>query len=170
MAWTVRFYRDLNTGEEPAKEWLDSLAGNDEVKRLAALAAIECVLKVHGVDVCESEWGKNLGHDTYELRIRHPAPTIVRMFPLAAAIKKRFDRATQRQTSCCVFSSRPTAQVLSCCCVATTKRGTLERGASVQKSLRRRQWLPKPKQASAGGSKRPGQRQPAVDEHYAHGA
>jgi len=88
VAWKVKFYRDLNTGEEPARDWLDSLAGQDEVKRLATIAAIECVLKLHGSDVCETEWGKNLGKGLYEFRIRHPAATIQRMFPPKKAIER----------------------------------------------------------------------------------
>ena len=82
MAWTVRFYRDLEARVEPARIWLDGLKGHDEPKRLAAIAAIERVLKPQGVDVCESEWGKNLGAGLYEFRIRHPAQTIRNMFPL----------------------------------------------------------------------------------------
>jgi len=82
MAWKVRFYKDLDTGEEPARDWLDGLTGNDEAKRLAALAAVERVLKVHGVDVCETEWGENLGKGLYEFRVRHPAGSVRNMFPL----------------------------------------------------------------------------------------
>jgi hypothetical protein len=82
MAWKVRFYRDLETGAQPARDWLDGLAGADEAKQLAVLAAVERVLAVHGVDVCETEWGKNLGRALYEFRVRHPATTIRNMFPL----------------------------------------------------------------------------------------
>ena len=55
MAWKVRFYKDLDTGEQPARDWLDELTGNDEPKHLAALAAVERVLTFHGVHVCETE-------------------------------------------------------------------------------------------------------------------
>lgn len=48
----------------------------------------KCVLKVHGTDVCETEWGKNLGDGLYEFRIRHPAGAIQRMFPPTKAIRK----------------------------------------------------------------------------------
>lgn len=88
MAWKVRYYRDLESGDEPAREWMNSLVPRDEVKRLAALAAIECVLKVHGTDVCETEWGKNFGRGLYEFRIRHPAGVIQKMFPPKRAIQK----------------------------------------------------------------------------------
>lgn len=88
MAWKLKYYRDLDTEEEPARDWLDSLKGRDEVKRLAAVAALQCLLKVHGTDVCETEWGKNLGDGLYEFRIRHPAGAIQRMFPPTKAIRK----------------------------------------------------------------------------------
>lgn len=93
MPWKLRYYRDLDTEEEPARSWLDSLKGRDEVKRLAAIAAMQCVLKVHGTDVCETEWGKNLGSALYEFRIRHPAGAIQRMFPPTKAIRKMLGSA-----------------------------------------------------------------------------
>jgi hypothetical protein len=43
MPWKLKYFRDLDTGEEPARDWLDSLKGRDEVKRLAAIAALQCV-------------------------------------------------------------------------------------------------------------------------------
>ena len=93
MPWKLRFYRDLDSDEEPARRWLDSLRGRDEVKRLVSVAALQCVLTVHGTDVCESEWGKNLGDHLYEFRIRHPAGAIQRMFPPTKAIRKLLGKA-----------------------------------------------------------------------------
>jgi hypothetical protein len=81
MFWTVRFYRDLATREQPARIWLDTLLADEPAKGLAVLAAVERVLKVHGTDVCETEWGRNLGSGLYEFRIRHPASSIRHMFP-----------------------------------------------------------------------------------------
>ncbi len=83
MAWKVVFYRDLVTHEQPAREWLVELRKSEPEKYAAALAAIKRVLAAHGIDVCETEWGKNLGSGLYEFRIRHPAGTIETMFPLA---------------------------------------------------------------------------------------
>ncbi len=82
MSWTVRFYKDKETGEEPCREWLDELGETDRPKQLAALAAIERVLKIKGTDVCETEWGKNLGSGLYEFRIRHSLASVQGMFPL----------------------------------------------------------------------------------------
>ncbi len=93
MAWKLKYYRDLDTEKEPARDWLDSLKGRDEVKRLAAVAALQCVLKVHGTAVCETEWGKHLGDGLYEFRIRHPAGAIQRMFPPTKAIRKLLGKA-----------------------------------------------------------------------------
>jgi putative component of toxin-antitoxin plasmid stabilization module len=82
MTWKVCFYQDKDSGKAPLREWLEDLATTQEAKHLAALAAIERVLKVHGTDVCETEWGKNLGKGLYEFRVRHPAASIRAMFPL----------------------------------------------------------------------------------------
>jgi len=98
--WKVGFYKDLQTGAQPAREWLEELEGEDPVKARAAAAAFVRVLRPNGVDVCETEWGKNLGGDLYEFRIRHPASTIEHMFPLpgeavdgdAAPAERRSDR------------------------------------------------------------------------------
>jgi hypothetical protein len=81
VTWTIRFYRDLDTRRQPAREWMEELRTHDPEKHLAAIAAIERVLKVHGTDVCATEWGKNLGKGLYEFRVRHPASSIRSMFP-----------------------------------------------------------------------------------------
>ena len=74
--WCVEFYADV-AGNEPVKDWLDKLP---QERQAAAIAAIEEILATRGIDVCETEWGKHLGKGLYELRIRHPADEIRRMF------------------------------------------------------------------------------------------
>jgi len=121
MAWTVKFYRDLESGDEPARDWLVGLTGTEEPKRLAALAAVECVLKVHGTDVCETEWGKNLGNGLYEFRVRHPAGTIRHMFPILGtpASLTQYLPAPPRFS----FASflQPMGRAYCCCCRGTTR-------------------------------------------------
>lgn len=67
------------SGSEPVRDWLESkqLEGP---KQRAAVAAIEEILVVRGTEVCETEWGENLGQGLYELRVRHTADEIERMF------------------------------------------------------------------------------------------
>lgn len=81
MTWELRYYKDLR-GREPCREWIDELIRNrrQTAKGLAALAALDRVLAQHGIDVCESEWGRNLGAGLYEFRVRHTKPEIDRMF------------------------------------------------------------------------------------------
>lgn len=55
-------------GSEPVRKFLDSLSEN---KRNALLAALKFILARNGLDVCKSEWGKNLGGGLAELRLRH---------------------------------------------------------------------------------------------------
>lgn len=40
-------------------------------------AAIEHVLKAHGIDICAGEWGKNLGQGLYEFRVRKSLDAIL---------------------------------------------------------------------------------------------
>ncbi|MGA2455894.1 MAG: hypothetical protein ABSG93_20520 [Solirubrobacteraceae bacterium] len=72
MEWTVEFFED-DTGRQPAREWLQSL---DSSKRAAAIAAIEIYLEDLGLDVCETEHGKQLGTGLFEFRIRHDETVI----------------------------------------------------------------------------------------------
>jgi hypothetical protein len=64
-------------GREPIEKWL---AGLSTIKRDAVVAALSNVLARRGPDVCESEWGKNLGQGLYEFRIRHTAEETAAMF------------------------------------------------------------------------------------------
>lgn len=75
--WEVEFFEDA-TGTEPVLDWLENQLSDPA--REAAIAAIEEVLTPRGTQVCETEWGKNLGEGLYELRIRHSAEEIQRMF------------------------------------------------------------------------------------------
>lgn len=75
--WEVEFFED-DQGTEPVVDWLEGQL-SDPAKQ-AAIAAIEEVLIPRGIDVCSTEWGKNLREGLYELRIRHSAAEIRQMF------------------------------------------------------------------------------------------
>lgn len=72
----VELYED-EAGTEPVRDWLEDLSG---AARAAAIAAVEEILTPRGTQVCATEWGKNLREGLYELRIRHTADEITRMF------------------------------------------------------------------------------------------
>lgn len=72
MTWTVEFFED-DQGRQPAREWLESL---DTLKRASAIAAIEVILTDMGLDVCGTEYGKQLGSGLFEFRIRHDEAVI----------------------------------------------------------------------------------------------
>jgi hypothetical protein len=42
----------------------------DQYEQVVLDAAIENILEVYGIDICEGEWGKALGHGLYEFRVR----------------------------------------------------------------------------------------------------
>jgi len=65
--YTIEFFRGTD-GSEPVRRFIDSLT-ND--KRDALLAALTKILARHGLEVCRSEWGKQLGGGLAEFRLRH---------------------------------------------------------------------------------------------------
>lgn len=65
--YTIEFFRGAD-GSEPVRRFIDSLS-ND--KRDALLAAFAGILARQGLDVCRSEWGKQLGGGLAEFRLRH---------------------------------------------------------------------------------------------------
>jgi hypothetical protein len=70
--WDIQFYED-ETGRAPCRQWIDKL-GN--IERAAILTAIELVLAERGTDVCQTEFGKNLGKGLYEFRLRWTAAEV----------------------------------------------------------------------------------------------
>lgn len=58
----------------------------DEAERAVVEVAIEHVLAPLGIDICASEWGKNLGQGLFELRIRRDIETILREFGAAERV------------------------------------------------------------------------------------
>lgn len=74
--YEIEFYEDEN-GREPCREWIETLS---EGKRAALLAALKYVLGQLGLDVCKTEYGKNLGGGVAELRLRHSERVILGRF------------------------------------------------------------------------------------------
>ena len=74
MTWNVEFFAD-DRGRVPAREFLRGL---DAPKRMAMIAAIECILEEHGIDVCRTEYGRQLGGGLFEFRLRHDERTVRR--------------------------------------------------------------------------------------------
>jgi len=71
--YTLEFYADDN-GREPVAVFIDRLAPH---KRAALLAALQEILAHQGKDVCNTEYGKNLGKSLYEFRLRHTYDEVV---------------------------------------------------------------------------------------------
>jgi hypothetical protein len=66
VAYELEFFED-DSGHEPALDWMDDLT---PTKRRALTAALEQILEVEGINVCSSEYGKNLGGSLFEFRLR----------------------------------------------------------------------------------------------------
>lgn len=75
--FTIEFFED-DHGRSPVEEWMDS--DLTDVELAAVLSGLEHVLSRRGIDVCGTEWGKQLGEGIFEFRIRHTAAEIERMF------------------------------------------------------------------------------------------
>lgn len=73
--FSLEFFEDDN-GRKPALEWIK----NDldvEKRRIIGLAMNE-ILQWEGSDVCDDEWGKNLGGGLCEFRVRHTTEEILK--------------------------------------------------------------------------------------------
>jgi hypothetical protein len=66
VAYELEFFED-DSGHEAAREWMDDLT---PTKRRALTAALEQILEVEGINVCSTEYGKNLGGGLFEFRLR----------------------------------------------------------------------------------------------------
>ena len=80
--YTLEFYADDN-GREPVAVFIDKLEPH---KRAALLAALQEILARQGKDVCNTEYGKNLGKGLYEFRLRHTYDEIVAQHPDAVGV------------------------------------------------------------------------------------
>lgn len=83
--WDVEFFED-DGGRQPAREFLLSLEPD---KRLAMIAAIEMILIPRGLEVCATEYGRQLGEGLFEFRIRHDEAVIRGKSRRAGAESKR---------------------------------------------------------------------------------
>lgn len=72
MLWSVEFFED-GTGRQPARAFLLAL---EPSKRAALIAAIEEILEPRGLDVCGTEYGRQLGAGLFEFRVRHDETVI----------------------------------------------------------------------------------------------
>ena len=81
--YTIEFFVD-EAGRSPVEDWMESKL--DDIELAALLAGLEHVLGARGLDVCRSEWGKQLGRGLFEFRIRHTAAEIERMFTGAESV------------------------------------------------------------------------------------
>lgn len=82
--FTIEFFED-DDGRSPVEEWMNS--DLTDVELAALLAGLEHILSHRGIDVCRTEWGKQLGEGVFEFRIRHTAAEIERMFKDAPSVR-----------------------------------------------------------------------------------
>lgn len=76
--YTIEFYADPETGREHVREWI--VQDLTPFQRRSIGIAMSEILEVHGINVCDTEYGKNLGGGVFEFRLRHGADEIAAMF------------------------------------------------------------------------------------------
>ena len=76
--YTIEFYADPETGREHVREWIKQ--DLTPFQRRSVGIAMSEILEVNGINVCDTEYGKNLGQGLFEFRLRHGADDIVAMF------------------------------------------------------------------------------------------
>lgn len=74
QAHRIEFFED-DDGTKPVLDWIK----NDLslTKRLALGNAMREILEVHGIRVCQTEWGKQLGKGVFEFRLRMAGSQVV---------------------------------------------------------------------------------------------
>jgi len=80
--FTIEFFED-DDGRSPVEEWMDS--DLTDLELAALLSGLAHVLSRRGIDVCKTEWGKQLREGLFEFRIRHTSAEIEHMFAGAMA-------------------------------------------------------------------------------------
>lgn len=72
--WELEFYEAVN-GQRPCEEFIESLP---PTARRSLMWALVLILGRQGVDVCGTEFGKQLGGGLFEFRLRHDESEILR--------------------------------------------------------------------------------------------
>jgi len=64
--FTLEFYRTPG-GDEPVRRWMEKALSSDQLRALDA--ALTLILAVHGVGVCGTPYGRQLGRGLFEFRL-----------------------------------------------------------------------------------------------------
>ncbi len=73
--YTIEFYDDPITERAPVHEWITRQLSR--YQRRALGTAMSEILEKHGIDVCETEYGRHLGGGLFEFRLRHDSDEII---------------------------------------------------------------------------------------------
>jgi hypothetical protein len=72
-SFTLEFYRSPD-GDEPVRRWMERALSADQ--RRALDAALTLILAVHGVGVCGTPYGRQLGRGLFEFRLDEDEATV----------------------------------------------------------------------------------------------
>jgi hypothetical protein len=102
-----------------------------EYEQAVLVAAIEYVLKVYGVNICEGEWGRPLGDGLYEFRVKKSLGAL-----LDTAGVDVLRRPGDDKKCFCASSARFMGTRLCCFTMAMTKSGIHQRSVSSERSIK----------------------------------
>ena len=72
--FTLEFYQAPD-GDEPARRWMTKRLSASQ--RRALDAALRLILAEHGVSVCDSPYGRHVGHGLFEFRLDEDEATLL---------------------------------------------------------------------------------------------
>lgn len=80
--FTLEFYQTPD-GDEPARRWMEKRLSAP--RRRALSTALRLILTVHGVGVCSSEYGRQVGRGLFEFRLDEDEATLLHKWSHASA-------------------------------------------------------------------------------------
>jgi len=80
--FTLEFYQTPD-GDEPARRWMEKRLSAPQ--RRALSTALRLILTVHGVGVCSSEYGRQVGRGLFEFRLDEDEATLLHKWSHASA-------------------------------------------------------------------------------------
>jgi hypothetical protein len=80
--FTLEFYQSPD-GSEPARRWMEKRLSSPE--RRALDAALRLILAKHGIGVCASQYGRQLGHGLFEFRLDEDEATLLHKWSRTSA-------------------------------------------------------------------------------------
>jgi|SRR5579859_6952215 len=101
--YALEFYRDSD-GRQPVRDWIRN--DLDRSKARALGVAMFHILQQEGIDVCATEYGKQLGKGLFEFRLRHNAQEVLHNLGLLSSDEPRTEEGILLRVYCHAYGSK----------------------------------------------------------------